>query len=306
MEREDLLCLIVIIVIVASVAGFFGYDKYTDWRESEEHEEKRSKLFIEDGDRVTFEVSAWLEDGRYFYTTEKEVDEDETIPKTANYNFFTDEPEFATVGEELKSKFNVGFDEQIHYMKIDEEKQFKVTPDKGYGWRNDSLVKTIPLHDTLPLYVEQDHLEFQGLYNPTDIPLFIGQRFNHVYWQWPIELVEVNNDTITYRHEPDVNWNIEVLPWAASVSGISEKDNVLMIEHKVTYNEIYSTVDPIELTDYDEGYLEVQDIQSEIGIGPVPGVIVDVGLNEFTIDFNDERAGVNIFYKVTIVNIEKA
>lgn len=301
-----MLCLIVIIIIVASVAGFFGYDKYTEWQESKEKEEKRGKLFIEDGDRITFEVSAWLEDGRYFYTTEKSIDEDDSIPKTPNYKFFTDEPEFSTVGEELKSKFNTGFYEQVEYMKIDEEKQFKVTPDKGYGWRNDSLVKKIPLHDTIPLYVEHDRTEFQGMYNPSDIPLFIGQRFNHIYWHWPIEIVEADNDTIMYRHEPTTGWEIDVLPWSASVSGISEKDSVVMIEHKVTFNEIYTSVDPIELTEYDESYLELQEIQTEIGIGPVPGIITDVDLDSFTLDFNDERAGVNIFYKVTIVNIEKA
>jgi len=306
MERDELLCLAVIVIIVVAIVGYLGYSWWNERAEEKQAEEERARLFVETGDSITFEVSGWLDDGRYFYTTEKSVDEDDAFIKSSNYKYFTDEPEFSTVGEELTTKFNIGFTDNVLNMKIDEPKTFRVTPDKGYGWSNESLIRKIPKSDSIPLYMEVSAVDFQNTYNPYDYQLHIGQRFTHVYWDWPIELVEVTNDTIMYRNDPEPGQKITSLPWSAEVMEISEKDGKVMINHKVGNNDLFSTVDPLELADYDKSYLDIQEIQADIEIGLAPGVITTQDVSYFTINFNDERAGKNIWYEVTIIDIEKA
>jgi FKBP-type peptidyl-prolyl cis-trans isomerase 2 len=305
MEREEKICVIVIILIVVAIVSYFGYDYYRNYTESLEAEKERSALFIEEGDTITFEVTAWLDDFKVFYTTEQSVDEDTARLKSPNYNFFSDEAEIAVVGEELSSKFTEGLTEQILYLKIDDKKIIKVTPDKGFGWSNETLIKKIPLSDSMPLYTEMLREEFQSFYNPEDIPLFIGQRFNHTYWNWPIEVVEVYNESVKFRHEPLLNQDIDVLPWSAKVTGISEKDNKLFILHEPNQNQLDETIDPIELSEYDDEFITIQDIQSELNIGIFTGIIVDIDKDYITLDFNDEKAGKNIYYEVKILNIIK-
>ena len=96
-----------------------------------------------------------------------------------------------------------------------------------------------------------------------------------------------------------------VLPWPATVTGLSEVTEELYIRHNVGSEHLQITVDPIELSDYDSSFLEINDIQSELNIGPVQGVIVSEDDKSFTIDFNDERAGKLLYYDVEIINIEK-
>lgn len=306
MEREEKICLFIIFIIVIAIVSYFGYNYFKTRSETQAAEEARSKLFVEEGDVITYEVTAWLDNGQIFYTTEKSIDEDDSNLKTPNYQFFSDDPLVSTAGAELVSKFNVGFNENVLNMRIDQKETFRVTPDKAYNWPNESLIKNIPKNDMIPLYEKMPTEMFQNAYNPTGSPLFIGQQYIHIYWLWPIELTEVNNETITYRHTPSIGDEIEILPWPAEVTGFSEKDEKLFIKHKIDNDLIFTTVDPIELLDYDPNYINIQTIQSDIGIGTVPGVIVTHNNDYFTIDFNDERAGTNIWYEVTILDIEKA
>ncbi|UCH87888.1 MAG: FKBP-type peptidyl-prolyl cis-trans isomerase [Thermoplasmata archaeon] len=306
MEREEKICLFVILIIIIAIVGYVSYSYYQDYKAEKEAEEERSRLFVEEGDKITFEVTAWTEDNRIFYTTDQSVADDSSRLKTANFIFYSDEPDLSVVGEESTSKFNEGFTEQVLNMKIDQTDTFSVTPEKGYGWRNDSLVKEIPISDSIPLYVVQATSEFQMTYNPQDMQLHIGQRYTHTYWNWPIELVEVNNDTIFYRHSPALNWEITVLPWDAEVTGISEKDSLLYITHKPDQALLYESLDPLELTEYNPTFYEIQTIQSELQIGNIKGIIVEITGDHIKIDFNDERAGKYIYYEVTIIDIEKA
>jgi FKBP-type peptidyl-prolyl cis-trans isomerase 2 len=306
MEREEQICVIVIVIIVAAIVGYFAYDYVRDRRASEEAEEERSRLFVEEGDTISFEVTGWLDDGRIFYTTDKSIADDESRFKSANFIFYSDEADVYVVGEELTSRFNQGFTDNVNNMKIDEMKTFKVNPDNGYGWPNETLIKKIPLADSIPLFVEQSRIDFQIAYNPDDIQIAIGQVFEHNYWKWPIEVVEVSDDTVKYRHGPSLNHEITVLPWPAEVTGISDKDNKVFIQHNADQDLLFESLDPLELSEYDEGYIEIQEIQGELEIGNLEGVITSIDANHITIDFNDERAGEFIFYEVEIIDITKA
>ena len=307
MDREEKICAFVIVIIIIAIVGYFGYNFVKDYRESEKEKEARAKLFIEDGDKITFECTGIIGDSnKIFYTTEASKAENPDLLKTVNFLFLSDDPQTAVVGEELSSLFNKGFTEKIYNLQIGDEVTFKVTPDKGYGWPNESLIRKIPINDVVPLYEKVPTESFQLTYNPEDIPLYIGQRYVHPYWNWPIELVEINNDTIKYRNDPSIDFEITVLPWPAEITGISEKDNKLFLTHKPDKTTLHSTLDPLELLEYDSSFNDIQTVQTDLNIGFVDGIIINVDDDYITIDFNDERAGKTLYYEVKILNIEKA
>ena len=307
MDREEKICAFVIVIIIIAIVGYFGYNFVKDYRESEKEKEERARLFIEDGDKITIEVTGRLGgSNKVFSTTEASIANDPNLPKAVTFMFTSDEPVTAIVGEELNAQFNKGFTEKIYNLKIGDEVTFSVTPEKGYGWPNESLIREIPIDDDIKLYEQVPTESFQLTYNPEDIPLYIGQRYVHSYWKWSIEIVEISNDTIKYRNDPSIGFDITVLPWPAEITGISEKDNKLFLTHKPDKETLYSTLDSVQLLEYDSSFNEIKTIQIDNNIGATLGIVVDVDDNYITIDFNDEKAGKTLHYEVKILNIEKA
>ncbi len=96
-------------------------------------------MSIEKGDLVKFEYSAYIKSsGQIVDTTDEEEAKKAGIydPKKS-YG-----PAIITVGENQVLK---GVDEMLVGMNENDEKEFDVEPEKGFGQRNEDLVRIIPL-----------------------------------------------------------------------------------------------------------------------------------------------------------------
>jgi len=109
---------------------------------------------VKEGDKITVEYTGSLEDGTIFDSSEKH-----------------EEPLEFTVGE---GKIIKGFDQAVVGMKVGEEKEIKIPPEKAYGQYNPELVKDLP-RNVFPegQEIKQDMIFMMSLPDNRQVPVRI-------------------------------------------------------------------------------------------------------------------------------------
>lgn len=124
---------------------------------------------VEQGDKVFVHYLGALDDGTVF---DGSVDENKSEKR---------EPLSFTAGAGQMIK---GFDEAVIGMKLDEEKDIHLTPDKAYGERNEALIQEVPIKQ----------LRDSGI-NPK-----VGMKLNAN--GRPVEVIEVTADKVKVDLNP--------------------------------------------------------------------------------------------------------
>ncbi len=109
---------------------------------------------VKEGDTIKVEYTGSLEDGTIFDSSEKH-----------------EEPLQFTVGE---GKIIKGFDQAVVGMKVGEEKEVKIPPEKAYGQYNPELVKDLP-RNVFPegQEIKQDMIFMMSLPDNRQVPVRI-------------------------------------------------------------------------------------------------------------------------------------
>ncbi|MCK5561067.1 MAG: hypothetical protein KAJ51_10755, partial [Thermoplasmata archaeon] len=199
--------------------------------------------------------------------------------------------------------FGEGFYYGIMGMKIGETRTIFVDADEGASQFNKSLVKTIPLNDILPMYESINKFSFESEY-PFESPLQEGQTFSHIYWGWTIEIEEINEDNIIIKHDPVYGSNLDLFPWNATVIEVSSAESTITIQHRPTDDLVQTVIDAEALMKYNESYQDITPAQAGQPQPPLPGIIISVD-DGIVIDFNQEIAGKELIFEVTILEIEE-
>jgi len=224
-------------------------------------------------DIVSVKYTGYFLNGSVFDTSEREVAEQYNIVNPMR----TYEPlTFSLSGSGLIK----GFEEAIKGMRLGEEKSITVEPVNAYGFRQDDLIQDIDRIQESPIVQNVSLDKFTqdiGVENPT-----VGMNFtvpeNSFYEvTWQMTVLEVSNDTVTFKYNPEENLTITTMFGPATVYGAEETVNVGL--------------------DAEEG----DEIISLTGKARV----ISVDEETITIDFNHPLAGKTLKFDIELVNLVK-
>ena len=229
---------------------------------------------VEKGDVVTVEYTGRLANGTVFDTSNRQVAEDNRIynPLRGDYG-----PISFQVGD---PNIIQGFSEAVVGMKVGEEKEFTLTPEKAYGYPRKTLIQTVPRLQKSPI---TQNVSIEQFREDIGVEPYVGLDFsleNKTEYEldWPMKVLAVYNDTVTFRYFPK---------------------SKIVIQTVFGEAEIYGTEDSIvvHIKNVEEG----QKIVTVSG----PARVVDVNEENITLDFNHELAGQTLKFNVKVTEIQK-
>ncbi len=295
---------LVIVVMVGAIAGGYAVNKYYL-----QDEEKKEVLEVEEGDTVTVHYTGWLTDER-IYDSERIFDTSrEEIPGETTITFqerARGDPFKFAVGE---GQVIEGWEENVIGMKKGQTKIFTIPAKKAYDTRNEDLVYEIDKEETIPVYHEMTISDFTMAY---EIQPSVSMVVEDVFWRWNTTVISVEDDIVNLKHEPEVGkmyrtykqdgpgWKSEVV---SVDSTANDGEGEIIIEHYVDKPIILKSE---HLGWRKEVYRNMPEQQRQADqSGSGQGVVVDIG-DTIKIDFNEEVAGKELRFKISIVNIQKA
>ncbi len=317
MNKTDAMCLAAIVLIIVAIVSALAYNWYNEnYSQSEGSKEK--VLVVKEGVGVKFDYTLRIRTGNdnsknpVFATSLPSVADDDSIPKTTTFSEILGEGPLEPLGNAEKvpvreDTLKVVFGEGLYYgimgMKEGETRTIFVDADEGVVQSNKSLVRTIPIYDTFPLYESIPKFNFESEY-PNELPLKEGQTFSHNYWGWTIEIEEVNEDYILLKHDPVYGSSLDLFPWNATIDEVSSAKETFTIRHRVTDDLLQRVIDAEVLMKYNESYKEISPAQVGQEQPPLPGIIISID-EGIVIDFNKEIAGKNLIFKISMLEIEE-
>jgi FKBP-type peptidyl-prolyl cis-trans isomerase 2 len=274
------------LVVAASLGAYLAYF-------SDSHEPSgQDSILIANGDEVSVDYIGMFEDGTVFDTSMVSVADDNTnytkaqsFPAKTSYSPIT-----FIVGSGTMIK---GFETGVIGMSPGQTKEIIVKPEDGYGASDPLLIKTLPLTEELPVYIQGvKNLDFAANYSEAaGVGVVVAEKF----WGWnmTIHSVDTSAGMMTLKRLPDVGKVISPYKgWTSSVVSIDESANggmgIIRLRHDLDAGDVNRT--------------------SGIDSGGLPFRIVslDASSGTFTIDSNKEVAGRTLYYRVTIVSVTKS
>ncbi len=179
------------------------------------------------------------------------------------------EPEVARVGD---GRMIPALDEILLGMKEGEQKEILVTPEKGYGFRNETLIKTLERTTVFPRVDELSVETFKTIFLESPIE---GGVYSLGYWNASVSKTEGERVTLINHAE-----NGTLL----TQRGI--------IQIQVGSNDILVTLDPV--------------LNSTVQTVEGAGRVVSIGEETYTVDLNHPLAGETLLLFVRVENITKS
>ena len=172
-----------------------------------------------------------------------------------------------------------GFEEAVEGMKIGEENDVTIPPEKAFGYQSDELIQEIERKQASPMVQNVSMDKFM-----TDIGLepYVGLEFtvpNRTAYEltWPMTVLTVYNDTITFRYERGDNTTIKTVFGNALV--YNEEEEIIIEIHAEKGDEIVTLAGPAK--------------------------IIDVNEENMTVDFNHPLAGKTLKFNIKLIGVVK-
>ncbi len=295
---------LVIVVIIGAVIGGVIVNQFYFNKDSSDEE----TVMIEEGDTVQVHYTGWLEDERIygerrvFDTSRENIAGKTTITFTERER---GDPIKFTVGEGTVIQ---AWDEEVIGMQEGQTKTFTAPKQKAYNTRLENIVLNVSKTETLPVYEEMSKSEFV---NRHGFEPSVNKVVEDKFWRWDQTVLEVSGGTVLLRNEPEVGesyrtykqdgagWSTEVI---SVDSNANEGEGEIKVRHSV---EEGITVNSGVIASHDSRFEDIPGKKNRAGQSGQPtGIVVDVG-NNITIDFNEEVAGKDLTFRITIVDIQK-
>jgi|GEM_PF-603862 len=159
-----------------------------------------------------------LENGQVFDTTYAKVGRETGFAKTPD---FTTKPESGykplsfTIGSGSMIK---GFEDGIKGMTFGESRTIIIPPRLGYGVFEN---KTINLTENIKMYETMNVSEFHAKYGTPAINMV----FTHSFWGWKIVVVDINENYVTFKNDPEMGDKVTPYSWITDVISIDSTAN---------------------------------------------------------------------------------
>lgn len=201
-------------------------------------------MAAEDDDVMEVNYTGRLLGGEVFDTSHPEIAVNESVQKVSWFNVRpVYQPLAFTVGSGMMIP---GFDEAVHGMKINEVKTVDISPEKGYGLRNSSLVQVAPITQSwqktmeLGKYVEFTHEAFRDRFG--DVNITQGEIFNvpgtnfnaAIYYEAGdrvvVEMLPKQGDVVRFYEYPWDSTVVSVTPGQINLKHNIESGDVVQFE----------------------------------------------------------------------------
>ncbi len=254
---------------------------------------------VVNGDTVRVDYIGRLEDQRVFDTSLWSVASNNALyPKSLSFTLraeSTYEPLEFKVGS---GSVITGFDQGVIGMSVGETKVITVPPDEGYGNMNESLLFTLPLVTSLPVYDTTNYTVFYTVYSL--VPK-AGMVVQDPVYGWDILVLDADSksDTVLLMNKPLVGQKFAIYGEPDSTPPTGWFVEVVYVDSSVNGGN---------------GLIEVRNLLTETDAGMIKGVdtssgstfivdMVDESAGTFRINFNNELLGKTLYFTVTLVEI---
>ncbi len=183
-----------------------------------------------------------------------------------------------------------GFSEGLLGMKPGETRTIVVPPEKGYGNGDPSLIKTLPIVETVKMRETYSTKQFDAYFDATP---YVGEVVEHPLYHWPMVVENLFENYVVVRNDPEVGkeyltegWSIRVLDMDSTADG---GNGTIKIRHLITEEDEFQTT----------------------GVGYIKGVertFILTDVNEtagtYTIDYNEVTQGRTLVFWVKLISID--
>ncbi len=170
-----------------------------------------------------------------------------------------------------------GVDQAVVGMRIGESKTITLPPEQAYGYYDPNRILSIPLVQELNR-TEETSVEIFRLTFEEEPAL--NRMYQLEGMEWPIRVIEIRNQTVVMRYEPEDGMVFEMKDSVGNVYGTSRVS--------VEGGKIIVTSYPVE------GSL----VTTVVGAGR----ITDVNETHMRMDFNHNLAGETLIFEITLLN----
>lgn len=283
---KNMFSVAIIAIIAIIIAGALSYSYL-----AKPYNGPSDREVVTVGSYVTVDYIGEFEDGKVFDTSIENISKDDvSYPKALSFSTRAEgqyTPLSFKVGEH---KVVEGFENGVIGMEEGEWKTITIPPSKGYGDKDPSLMKTVSMIESYPIYENiGNKSEF---YETFGIGAKEGLRFFESPWGWNATVYNIDPGTneITVKREVVLGEHVRTAyPWDAEVISIDDstaKGNIT-IRHVISDEDLNNTMG--KDTDGSEYFL----------------VGLDKNAETFTIDYNKEVVGKTLVFDVKIVSIDK-
>jgi FKBP-type peptidyl-prolyl cis-trans isomerase 2 len=271
--KELVIGVVIILAVLAGLWLIMGQDTgSTTLKNTTVDQTPKNANVAEKNDIVTVEYTGMLMNGTVFDTSNLEL-----AQKSGSYNpVRTYEPITFTLGY---GGLIPGFEEAVEGMTIGQGKDVTLPPEKAYGYPKSKLVQTIERLQKSPVVQNVSVEKFKA-----DIGTepYVGLEFkveNKSAYElgWPMKVLSMNNDTVTFRYYPTGNATINTVFGPADVYGL--EDSIVIKINPTAGQKIVTLAGTAR--------------------------IMDVNDKNVTVDFNNELAGQTLKFNIKLLGVVK-
>ncbi|MFC2162397.1 peptidylprolyl isomerase [Candidatus Altiarchaeota archaeon] len=262
--------LIVFFVIAAFGIYQMGYDEKPGKTGITTQTTLAQELVAEAEDIATINYIGTYENGSVFDTSYQDIAKEAGV-----YNpLRTYTPLTFTIGT---GGLLPAFEDTVIGMRIGEEKTFTLTPEKAYGYPDPQLIVTEPkkqVSDRIQNVTLEKFLEDVGIEPAIGLEFNITNDTGYTM-SWPMEVVNMTNDTVIIKHNPPEDFSFNTA-FGPAVVELTDDNIIVNIDAKD--GKIVTIYGPAYVTTNEENY---------------------------TVDFNHELAGKTISFKIKMEMLVK-
>ncbi len=219
-----------------------------------------------------------------------------TYPKVATFKLRDRnqyKPLMVHVGEASEGGYTKvvdGFSEGLVGMKPGETRTIVVSPEKGYGNGDPSLIKTLPLVENVKMRETYSTKQFGAYFNAEP---YVGEVVEHPLYHWPIVVENLFENYVIVRNEPETGkeystegWNIRVLDVDSTADG---GNGTITIKHLITKEDEFRTTGTGYIKGIERTFI-LTDVNETAGT--------------YTIDYNEVTRGRTLVFWVKLISID--
>jgi len=256
--------------------------------------------FAEVKDTVRISYIGYFEDGFVFDTSVASVGNDNaTWPKALSFSWRSSYSDFSfTVGKTNCASGEtdcaiVGMSRAVTGLHEGDSVTHLITPDQGYGSKDQALVTTSSLEQSVPVIQVLNATAFRTKYGSAPQE---GLPVIDPYWGWMAQ-VHVSGNIVTIQNSPEISKTYPLYvsqtkggTWSVTVANIDDSVNngagAITIRNHFVFTQ-----------------------GNKLSVSPSSGeqfFVTDNKDGTFTIDRNREVVGVNMVFYITVLQITKA
>jgi FKBP-type peptidyl-prolyl cis-trans isomerase 2 len=297
---DEQLCILTIVAGIVLLLGLVGYTIYDQEIVQKRDDKKKDTTpdIAASGDQVSVDYIGRFANGAIFDTSIGPVARNESFEKSVG---FMVRPAYDDLSVKIGSGQMIkGFESSLIGKQVGQTYTISVPPEQGYGKSNASLIFQVEQTLTVPLVQEYELSVFKKFFPTVDINN--DTRILHPFWNWPVDIVDHDETSVTIRNLPTYDERIKVFPWNTTVVDISTARNVVKLRNHIDEITRTTRIDINLLNRLDPVWFEKANTITE-NKEPVGFVTITGGI--ITLDFNKEVAGRTLIFEITVNSIKR-